>query len=202
MFGVAFGALVLCLFSLTNGQAFPIWMLIGLLVLAGAGLVATVCKNTYRDRTEKAMRAPATAAALLLGIGVVVTAKPADATVLGITIADVTSASTRVGGPYYEVSATDGTYYSLTESDFRPSLPQLDSPHYRGDDATLTLDRGTAGVLAFRIDGLDYVTAAYANPNLKLLKGVAIGGVLIVIGAVMASTFGYLRWLGRVFGRR
>jgi hypothetical protein len=199
--GVAFGILIVCLFSLTNGQPFPGWMLIGLLVLAGAGLVATYGKNTYRDRMERAVRAPATVAVILLGIGIVATAKPADAIVRGITIADVMSGSTRGGGPYYELTATDGTYYSLPEEDFQPSLPQLDSPRYRGDDATLTLDRGTTGVLAIRIDGLDYVTAAYTDPNSKLIKGVAIGGLVVAIGAAMAVAFGYLRWLGRVVRR-
>ena len=130
------------------------------------------------------------------------TARPADAVVRGITIADVTSSSTRVGGPYYELTASDGSYYSLTEADFQPSLPQLDNPRYRGDDATLTLDRGTAGVLAIRIDSLDYLTAAYTDPNSKLVKGLAIGGLLLLISGVMAFAFGYLRWLGRVFGRR
>ena len=45
--GLAVGILILSLFSLTNGQAFPIWMLIGVLVLVAAGIVATIAKNTY-----------------------------------------------------------------------------------------------------------------------------------------------------------
>jgi hypothetical protein len=199
--GVAFGALILSLLSLTNGQAFPIWMLVGLVVVAGAGLIETYAKNTRRDRLAAAMHAPATAAILLLGIGVIVSSRPAGAISRAITIADVTSSSTRAGGPYYELTASDGGYYTLTEGDFQPSLPQLDDPRYRGDEATLTVDRGTAGVLAIHIDGVDYVTATYSNPALKLIKGLALGGLLVVIGAVMAAAFGYLGRVRRMLGR-
>jgi hypothetical protein len=193
--GTAFGALILCLFSLTNGQAFPMWMLIGLLVAAGAGLLETYAKNTYRDGLTTAMHAPATAAMVLLGVGIILSARPADAVTKAITIADATSSSSRVGGPYYELDATDGTFYSLQEGDFQPSLPKLDEPRFRGDAATLTLDRGTTGVLAIRIDGVDYLTATYTNPTLKLVRGMAIGGLLVVIGAVMAVVYGYFRWV-------
>ena len=197
--GAAFGALMLCLFSLTNGQPFPIWMLIGLLVAAGAGLTETYARNTYRDRVATAMHAPTTAALVFLGIGVIVSARPADAVSRAITVADVTSSSTRIGGPYYELDATDGTFYSLPRGEFQPSLPQLDDPRCRGDELTLTLDRGTRGVLAIRIDGVDYLTATYTYPTLKLMKGLAIGGLLTVIAVVMAIAFGYLGSVRRAF---
>src|SRR5579859_236826 len=199
--GVAVGALILSLFSLTNGQTFPIWMLIGLLGLAGAGLIDTYAMNTYRRRLAIAMHAIATAAIVLLGIGVIVSARPADAISKAIVVADVYSSSTRTSGLYYELAATDGSYYSLTNDDFQPSLPKLDDPRYRGDEATLTLDRGTAGVLAIDIDGAEYTTATYSDPRLKLIKGLAIGGLLVLIASVMAIAFGYLRWVRRALGR-
>ena len=192
---VAFGAMILCLLSLTNGQSFPIWMAIGLVVAFGAGLVSTYGKNTYLPGPVAAGNLVVTVAILGLAVGVVVNARPADAVTYSSVIQSVSLGTTRVSGKYYDVTDETGRDFEMHIGDFSPELPNLEDPAYRGDDVEFVLDRGTAGVLAMRLAGTEYVTASYGDPQLKLYKGVAIGLVLLAAAVAMAFAFGYVRRL-------
>jgi len=198
--GFAFAALILCLFSLANGQSFPLWMALGLLVVFGAGVVSTYAKNTFRDLLLTRSQVVVTVGILLLGIGVMASSRPADAEVRSIQIASVSTGTDKYSGDYYDVTSTAGDDYGLNLSDFSPPLPRLNDARYTGTTVTLTLDRGTTSVLAIEVDDAVYTTATYDNPQLKLFRGLAIGGVLLGIALAMAIGFGYFKKLLRPHG--
>ncbi len=193
--GLAFAAMIAGLLTLENGQSFPMWMLAAYAVLLAGGAVEFVAANGVARALEPDAAASVGLAVVGLGAGAVIAAQPTSPVTVTEKVATIEWTYSRGSGNHYELTAADGTFYELVPSDFSPELPGgLDSPALRGQAAVLTLDRGTAQVLAMTFDGQSYQTDALAIRSARQVHGWVIGGLLAVVGAAALALAAIGRW--------
>jgi hypothetical protein len=175
-------------FTLENGQTFPGWMAIDYLVLVVAGLIHTVTYNQARYPANQYAAGAEVIGILALGIGIAVSSQATNPVTTTVTVASIDWTYSRGSGNYYELTAVDGSFYQLNPSVFTPPLPGgLDSPTLRGNEAMLTLDRGTRNVLAIQLKGEDYVTSELTHRSARQELGWLQGGAVALLGLVMAA---------------
>lgn len=181
---LAVGALIGGLLSLENGQSFPLWMLAVYLALMVGG--ATELVLAHRSSSAKRYAAATIGLAVLaLGAGIFVSAQPTRPVTVTATIANIEWTYSKGSGNHYELTATDGSFYELVPSDFSPQLPGgLDAPSLRGQQVQLTLDEGTAQVLAMTLNDTYYTTGALDDRSARQFRGRLVGGIIGVVGGI------------------